>query len=228
MLPLFDAMARDFGINGAFIGYLGCTPVQRLYRERPDYGCRRFRETARQFIAEADIETLFLVARWRVNIQGHHDGSPVKFLGDDQTEAFTPAESLAAFARQLPRMVDEIAAGGPTVYILKQVPEQYRLDLRHNIRQIAFEGLTDIAIQGVGYPEHRSYQADVDAVIDGVAGNDRVFAVDAAPVLCRDGRSCDIKVGREVYYYDTNHLSPVGAQLLEPLFRPAFEAMAAR
>ena len=70
-------------------------------------------------------------------------------------------------------------------------------------------------------------QASVLPALDRLRGNPLIHVLLPHEALCRDGR-CDVLRDGHALYWDDDHLSREGVEVLEPLLRPIFATTQAK
>jgi peptidoglycan/LPS O-acetylase OafA/YrhL len=122
----------------------------------------------------------------------------------------------------LQRTVDVVLGFGLSrLFITHTVPASDYFDPRTHIRAIEGGGA---APNPVLVGEHQqSTKLQRDALSTVAQRSPQITLLDPAPFLCQ-GEVCPFERNGKPVYFDSNHLSPSGAALLEPMFERALEA----
>ena len=224
MLPTLETLATQHHLRGLFAGTSGCPPFLGMTPSRDSVSatrCRSLNEKSLQFARDLGIRQVVLIARWN-----YYTG-----LGPDGhfqaiTNAAHPVASIAAsravFAEQLRATVQAYARIGAATDIVLQVPQQ-RTDpegfLYRKSLPVMLGGLSGQIAGTLDLAQHRRDQRYAEEVFARTTG---IRTFDPAPLLCRDSGTCLMFLDGRSLYYDTTHLSVVGAQYVAPALDPMF------
>jgi peptidoglycan/LPS O-acetylase OafA/YrhL len=112
---------------------------------------------------------------------------------------------------------------GAKVWLMRQVPFQ-AINVPRALARAVLLGRDPSAI-GTTVEEHQEMTAQSNGIIDRVASvAPNLVVLDPIPYLSRDGH-CIAEESGEALYYDRQHLTVLGARLLEPMFAAAFNLL---
>jgi peptidoglycan/LPS O-acetylase OafA/YrhL len=218
-------VAKREGAKGLYLGRVACPPLLGLERHGAgNWHCADHLDWAMRRIAEENIGTVLVVARWGVML-------PPASYGNEHVADLRYARDGREVARD--RLAAEVEAGlratldalkGRRVVVLFSVPE------------IGFDVPTVLAAaKRFGWtppetPDRGAYEARQKKIRDlfAAAGVARpgVEILEPADLLCGAGRCRIVEDGR-ILYSDDDHLSATGAAAVAPLFAPALKRAAA-
>jgi len=222
LLPVFDRMGKEHGVAvhaavqpeiapvaGAF------TPHRRHHR--PGYG-----DLVLEEVREQEIRQVVLAARWSIYAFGTPDGDKRWLLGDDTTTS--PRDAEAVFERRLRETVGRLTDSGVGVWIVQEVGLQ-PFSVPETVALASMRGrdLNSLAVPAAGLLEKRK---PVDSLIGRAVGGLPVTFLDPFPILTDASGNYRMAKDGVAVYSDRHHLSTHGANLLEPLLSPVFEAAA--
>lgn len=181
-------------------------------------GCKSFLRRAFSKISEYD-STIPVVITQRIssslygrNEEGITRRKPLIYYGDDKKHE-VDYEFLREFRRDQISTLCEISASRPT-YVLKPIPEM-GIHIPKTAARRSHLGLSsDLGIDMETYTRRNEF---VIETLEQAAKQCGVKLLDPAQYLCVDGTCWGNKSG-EVRYWDDDHLSEAGNQLLVPMF----------
>lgn len=222
-----DAAAREAGLSGAFMGNVSCAPLVGVVAGTPENRseCARFMEAAVRFATETPgVRYVVLASRWPVLVEGTlmpgEPGLPFPVRLDpdvygNTTEAPTNAEAVET---ALTATLEALAAGGAEVLLLGPVPELGWNVPEHLIAHLRW---------GIPMPPNPNLhttlarQSTTLAILESAAAANQQTTtyIPVATELCTP--ECPTHDQTEVWYWDDDHLSPMGAvRLITPLLQP--------
>lgn len=228
-MPAFTALAQHYKVPGWFASYGGCPPLLSAFRvdRTRRHQCRQFNDTVAKLIAENDIKTVFLIARWTLYSDGLSNDDPRAtkriFIGTDTHNERSRQSSRQAFTEALKTTLGELQKAGARVFLVEQVPEYTALVPTMLARAVA-AGHDPAAIK-LPLVDHLTRQSYVVSQFDELAKPPDVVRLDPAQPLCSQS-GCKVVDGDVTLYNDEQHLTASGAKWIAPLFQPAFEEMA--
>lgn len=184
--------------------------------------CRRFNQTALDYVlGRPDIREVILVGRWQTGL------APDGYMGAPLKQSDRPI--AANLKTGLGNEIAALESGGKRVILLEDVPsfpfdpvegvrDQY-MPLRRALNRML---RSDQPEQGDGTSENRSVAVtpadDLASVQLALLEEEdtKLTLVDPKKALCHGDR-CYFANGLDLYYFDSTHLSPVGAQQILPL-----------
>ena len=157
------------------------------------------------------IKTVVLVARWSDYFH-RGEGSRKDRLTDRENDE---RPSRVVFQDSLKKTIETMKKRGVRVFIMKQVPQQFRQP--PSALWMAERFGYDPSKTGVTVAAHLAHQKETNKVLDTMAG-EGVTILDPLPLLSHDNGFTKVHEGQEIFYSDDNHLSKAGALALEELF----------
>jgi peptidoglycan/LPS O-acetylase OafA/YrhL len=216
MLPTFDEAAQRLGLSGLYTGATGCAPLLGIYSLRIDQlsnDCHALNERVFNYVKDNRIAKLFLVARWTFYTDGGYDGKDFSYLGFTPNTRHEQALSREAFRTGLRTTIDAYLNIGTRLYIVAQVPEQ-RYDAKTVYYKAFRNDRADFAdiVRGmsVSIDDNRTLQSYVTSLFDTYQPVQGLRIVSLDDLFCSEGK-CLLGSENESYYFDTDHLSVVGA-----------------
>jgi hypothetical protein len=225
--PSVVPLARERGLA---YSRFQCLPVLGAYRSDQaasleDYACAGFNQRMLEYIREAGVRRVLLVAAWsrlveprelRMEGAGQHD----QFIAAPGRAGNPVEQARGVFAELVPATIAKLTAAGAEVWILKQVP-QYKGWIANELAKSLSTGIP-VATLARPLSEHQDRNKLVDHVFGAVAAaNPNVHVIDPASVFCSE-QTCRASDGRTALYFDFHHLSIAGAERLTPLIDPVF------
>ncbi len=230
LLPAFDELADRAGLAGYYSWSTGCPPIVGVYPATPPNNtCLLDSAKTIELIRQAGVKQVILVSRWSAYVEprdrtGVEQDEGELFLGDANSgRGNSSAQAKQVFTKHLKTTVDSLLAAGASVWIVKDVPEYDVLVPKKLINVARLGG--DVAKVGMPLARHLARQGFVSSVIDALAGP-RVHVIDPTPFLCEPADFCRVEHNGWSLYKDDDHLSPHGAQLIEPAFDGLFAGLA--
>jgi hypothetical protein len=225
LMPTFDRLAADRGVQGIYLGRIGCPPLLGVDRPGTDFNCRKFNEAAQEVIARSGARTVVLVARW-----AHYTSEPT-FGSESRTRVvITDGASTmvdvrnndAVLASGLRRTLEFL--GEYQVFVVSSVPE-VGYDVPPVLARVRHLGRTlDIR------PARRTYderQLAVQQMFDDAHRRSTFTQLQPDRILC-DADHCQVALGDRPLYFDSHHLSTFGANFVARELESVFTTSAAR
>ncbi len=224
MVPLLNTLGQAYGIQGVVFDSGNCPPIVGTHQIPAAPGCENVKKAALRYIREHDIHRIILVARWSYYMTGGQNEKRSAIITDTDTIPSSPTEAQKVFERTLVPMVTQLLSEGRSVYIIEQIPEQFKFDLRSSFYR-AVHSKKEIPFERVSQEESNALQALPNGVIRSLATLPNVHIINPAQLLCKNDGLCDLELRGKLIYRDESHLSTFGAMSLEPLFTPLFKSM---
>lgn len=202
---------KSDGIGTVQLTFSGCPPAYRMTTHNP--GCADWTRKATDWIAsKPDISDVVLIYRHNFHLFGDqlqtYPSLPNSVpLFADGVSANAARE---AYVASLDAQIEAFRAAGKTVHVIAPVPE-----LPVHVERYVFTHAAPPAF-GSTIDWHQQRSAWIRARLDVLAKRESVDLVDPALSLCPD-RFCRWRDGKEVLYFDDNHLSVAGARRLARL-----------
>ncbi len=197
-LALGEAAAQA-GDAVRMVSYSGCPPVLEIANDRLAKCAAHNRETLDAMLADASLETVFLVARYS---QARADVGASVFTG-------------------IGEVAGALADGGKHVVLVYPSPE-YAYSVPVQLARAAHRG-QDLATIGLARATFDALRAPFVRALDAIREDPRIGKVDPARRLCDQVR-CRVWADGHALYFDDDHLSVNGARYVLPLFDRFFGA----
>lgn len=224
--PLFDRLARQFGLHGRLAAKGGHLPVLDVSMpRRPERQLERWNAAVFKFIQKHRVPHVILISRWAVKIEGRADGRMDTLITDRYSQTISPAESRRVLLRNLRRTIARLRALGVRVWVMEQVP----LQDRHPRRELYKSFLLATAVPaGISRQQHEHRQRNVSAVLREISG-DEVTVLSPSRFCFGSADRSRIADANGCFYRDRDHLSDHGVQvLLHRLFVPVMRQVGTR
>ena len=224
LLPALESLASRHHLRGLFGGTSGCPPFIGVTPSRDAASaarCRLLNEQSLQMAKDLKISQIVLIGRWNYYTGIGPDGH-FQAITSPAHRATTVSASRAVFAEQLRATVKAYARIGVSVNIVLQVPQQ-RIDpegfLYRKHLPAFLGGLSRRAEGTLDLAQHLRDQHYADDIFAQTRG---IETFDTAPLLCPNGGACLMFLNGRSLYFDTSHLSVVGADYIAPALDPMF------
>ena len=219
LLPVMDEAGQELGLGIVHVTLGGCPGLLGVYVL---YGnvdpCHDLARRQFEYIRNNRIRKIFLASRWTLYTDGDYGGKSMYYLATDRNSWRSKEMSRIAFLTGLERTIESYRQIDTEIVIVAQVPQQlypadqlyYQL-LRNNASsaQIA-EGLQRMAVP---VEKHNKLQEFSRSAFSRYAATGKIMLINFDSIFC-DLSLCRIGSEDESFYFDTNHLSSVGAKLL--------------
>ncbi len=221
LLPAFGAYAEKHRANVLRMGVAGCPPILGVYVHRGLHRlglCHEAAENQARFVAENDVSTVVLVARWSLYTDGSFKESGANYLLNTsrRVQGEGKAGSQKVFAQALPETVAYYRDQGARVVVVEQVP-QLAINPEHAILRAMMvrraPALAEKEFRSGLLPvsDHDRLQAQAKSVFDRLEGVEVISLSEAF----RDGDRYRWFIGGRSAYADDDHVSAHGASLLQ-------------
>lgn len=221
LAPMIDSLAKTRRVQGVVFQGGSCVPVLGVTQSPPAMGCEEEKRAATQYISDAHIKKVVLVARWSYYVTGGPEKMRVGFITDSNKVSTNPGEAQRVLERNLGTMVRSMLSAGIEVYIVKQVPEQTGFNTREAF-YTAVRTREPLEARGITIAENTAYQERANSAIDSLSKLPGVHVIDPSSVLCGENL-CPLSEGEVLLYRDANHVSTFGVMKLKPLFDSLFK-----
>ncbi|MCX7424549.1 MAG: acyltransferase family protein [Planctomycetia bacterium] len=220
---LCNTLAREHDIRGAIAARASTVPLLGTWRPSSGRQAVEWNQSVLEFVKSGRISNVILVARWAGNIEGQPNGKMNTLIVDEYSNDVCPEESKAALRRGFERTIAALKAVGVNVWVMKQVPLQATDPTKSLVLAVYFGRRPPT---GVTIETHMRRQSNVNEILDSLASSN-LRILDPTD-YCFDASGLS-KIGdaESSFYFDENHLSKCGAEiLLRPLLEPVFERIA--
>jgi hypothetical protein len=198
--PALDQLCREHSRRGVLAAHSGTPPLLNYICSHEDSLLElspKAAESVVAFIAKHEIKNVVLAARW----------------------ALYPAS--AEFKDCLILTVRSLLESGTNVVVLKEVPTP-GFEVPHIAFLTALRG-DDLEDLGVTKEKHKQLGAELEPAFVELAKMGATV-LDPSNLFLNSRGIYGVIENDKILYYDSNHLSIEGAELLKPLFRPIFQA----
>lgn len=215
--PALERLANADGVSGFVAWSRACAPVLglRRYDEQHPDECDHFNSSVLTFIKTNHIKTVFLHARWALNVEGtrykQEQGVPALL-----TASRDPGENFAEFDKLFRATLEQLRQIPTNVVIIASVPE-VGVDVPSMLARDRINGVQiDFA---PSYADFMERQARAFRTLTQAGESYGAQVIFPHRTLC-DHSSCLVETGKYPMYIDDNHLSVHGAMQLAPTFGP--------
>lgn len=227
-LPVIEEFSKDHGYQLAYSGYSGCPPVLLVHairRDQKDKNCHKLNSQTIQYAVEHKVDYVFLAARWTYYVNGDYDKGKLQYLTLENSDKKDKKISKEALFQGLSETLRTLDRSGIRVVVMLQAPMQDKDP--EEIYMTSFDNKGAISLQqlqsnSVSREKSDQLQSEVNKFIDQEASKyENVALIRPEEVLCND-KNCPVGNEKALYYFDTNHLSAVGALRLRKLVAQSF------
>ena len=230
LLPAFDPLYQDLNAR-VLIGHsAGCPPLLGVWQSRLDGASQQCHSAARQYadlIAEQEVDTVILAARWSLYATGDYDGPDPRFWlrAEERGGKLNADLALANFEKGLRETLAYYAENEIEMIIVSQVPQQ-RLIPGVLVQDAMMLGLSDDEARAlfehtfVSRGESDRLQSTVRGVVAQAAEEFGAQIVTFDEVFA-DGDSFAWIKEDDALYMDDDHVSAEGARRMAPKFKEA-------
>jgi hypothetical protein len=211
-------------LSGLNLSLASCPPL--LYSRAVDRtarqdSCDALRGNFFRSLASHDVpETVILLARWTIMMeQSRFDNGEGGLESGDRAVWTTPGSTLGyeeALQYDVIRSVETILASGREVYLVYPVPEM-GWDVPNRLGRMYLRyGNLDPTAASTAYSIFQSRNRRTIAALDAIPDSPRLHRVRPSELLCNivaPGR-CAGYDGKNILYFDDDHLSRQGAELV--------------
>ena len=225
LLDALDSAAQQTGVSGEFSGASGCTPflgIHALRNDQESKNCHAANSRLLQYAKDLQVEHVILVARWTYYTDGGYTGGDgLSYIARAPNGPRDRAESRAAFEHGLVMTLQAYQEAGIGLTLITQVPQQVTDPMLAYAQ--AYRSSSDpantILTLSVTRQQHRELQGFVENLFDRYDAP----VLDFTDIICDDG-ICPIGTSDTSYYFDDDHLSLAGTDLLLPALRELIES----
>jgi peptidoglycan/LPS O-acetylase OafA/YrhL len=214
-LPAFRQLADSRQQRGQAIADNGCLPFLGIEMARKDQNitnCKLLHDRVYRHIKDNHIHTLYLVARWRY----YTDFSRYYKLAGTETIITKPEKRLELFQERLQYTLEQYKKIGVQVVIMGQVPPQnhYPLDLYREVYSHPEKSRRQkIFSLSATRKDVEEKQKSINAIMESFSQKGLTRYINPINAFCNDS-VCPIGTLEHSFYYDDDHISIVGNNLL--------------
>ncbi|HKL04774.1 MAG TPA: acyltransferase family protein, partial [Roseovarius sp.] len=223
ILPAFEQYSNDTGVRVVKAISAGCAPLIGTYVLNGNFPlgtCHDLGQAQARFVAENDVSTVVLVARWSLYTMGTYGLEGDGYLLNDQPARQTGGRAAAreVFSKSLRDTAEFYQAQGVRLIILEQVPQMLVKpeDVVHEAMMLGRS--PDAALErfegdGIEVAVHDGLQGFARSEFEKLDGVEVASVAEAF----RDGERYRWFINGRSAYTDLDHVSVYGARLLQPL-----------
>jgi peptidoglycan/LPS O-acetylase OafA/YrhL len=216
--------AEEAGTPGLIIWHAGCPPLLGLTKTESaatpaqDAACTDANQVMQTALTGPDApETLVIVGRWTYYATGSgvgRDAHNTIRLGPGDVDNAT------LYAAAWDQTVAALAPHIPRIFVLRQPPELPAYDSRATAAALAHGRLDQAgALALMTATPDLARQTPAEAPITRLVASGAITLIDPWPLICTP--DCTALHDGQVWYFDNNHLTNLGALMLRPLFAAA-------
>lgn len=213
-------LAAEYGHSLRFLGTFSCPPILGIDRPGINNACKTYVQNALSYITyRSQAQTVVITARFAVYLYGNtHAFGPAETLGVNYTQflaidgvPLVEQDPLAAFTSRFEETVRRIRQAGKDVVIILPVPE-----VAFNVPDVvALQLHRGLSVDGFSHISemYDMRQSAIVSAISDVAVRTGSVTVDPMPLFC-SGSACRTTIAGRPLYYDDDHVSELGAELI--------------
>lgn len=225
LLPTIERYANMHKVSVLFTGASGCPPLLGIQSVRgkaeiEKNNCQELNNRIFEHVKDSNIKTVLLVARWTYYTGGKTRPAELNLLARVKQEDATIKNSIAAFDYGLRNTVEKYNSIGVHVVFVEDNPQQI-FDPKDALKKSRTFSDDVINRYSVSRSEHELNQAYVAHEMRKLKGQ-MVTLVNFDDLLC-DKISCQLVKNNQFMYFDDDHLSNVGANIVYPAVAKALE-----
>ena len=208
--PALNKICIEKGVKMHVITKGGTPPfVNSTTEKRPNLSS--INNEVIEFILSESIQHVVLVSKWNAyHLKKEH------LINLDYPDEINQRAFEICFKQTVERLIEV----GVNIWIVRQVPHQKQDPPRILANAVRYKN--KILPSGITIQEHTRIQSTANNVIDRLK-QPGVHILDPTPYFFQKGdEKCILSIGGMSLYRDFDHLSPEGAIMLAPIFKPIF------
>ncbi len=220
LAPVFDEIGKEQGFSVVHMGAGGCPPLLGVDVGKGNFSpgfCEDLAAKQFEYVKSNNIANVVLVARWSLYTDGDYD-KPKRsfFLIDADHSKFSVDSSREVFEGALSNTISRYEEIGAKVVVLLQVPQQDKTptDIYYALSR-SFVGNEALKGLSVDYSKHLKIQEFNRSVFSKYSKDPAVKILNVDDSFC-DNEKCTVGIDKHSFYYDYNHLSKYGAEVVKP------------
>ncbi|MDF1825427.1 MAG: acyltransferase family protein [Verrucomicrobiales bacterium] len=217
LLPAFDVLGKKHGTTVYAAVQPATPPLAGTWTPRIGKDFLEWGEAVLEQVDSLGIEKVIIVGRWDFYLRATPDGDQRNLISDEAGTDL-PAE---VFERAVRRSLARLAGLGVEVWFIEDVPFQpHSVPETVMLASIQGRNLNGAARSLEAYQE---WNHEIAEIIDRSLVGLPVRRLDPVPLLTDADGILPMARNGKALYSDDHHLSPFGAQQLEPLIEEIFE-----
>mgnify|MGYP003633430243 CR=1 FL=1 len=221
LLELFDELGKEFNIEVIPAVQAGSPPLFDVYALRGREADVSIPEVVSKYVSDHSVDAIFMVARWPLYLEG--DGGGRWFLRTLEENSASAAESRSLFSRELAKTTARLTLGGRKVWLMESVATQER-SVPEMLMRLDSRG-KDLNLLSRTGEYFRSKDRKSNELIEQLGSELGIHILDPLPFFLDQNGRYQISAEGKSLYWDDDHLSRHGANLLKPLFAPIFREL---
>lgn len=212
--PALSNASEKFGVKGLLLKEPGCLPSLTLTAEDLTQDCWDFNQATKKILDDFDFEEIFLIARWTAY--------PRWFA---EAGEYANTETRQKFKDLLSDTIKGLNAMGYQVHIVAEVPKAATKQVpsmlaraKLNKRDVNFSSTL---------AEYLDMQKHIFKIFDELQKEHSVNVIYLHHLLCdlkiETDEYCRIHQDGHSLYFDDDHLSTYGAEMISHIFEPYFK-----
>lgn len=226
LLPAIERYAYETNIKILFSGTSGCPPLIGIQSHRDGeyikkYNCKKLNNRIFEYVKNNRIKNVILIARWTYYTGGTTRPNELNIISQHISLPATKENSINSFIDSLRYTIENYNSIGVHVFLIDDTPQQ-RFDPVSALKKS--RTFSDSAINQYAIPrsEHISNQAFVSKEINKYK-NMAVSIINLDDILCRKN-ICPLAEANKFLYFDDDHLSVAGAEIIYPAIAETLSA----
>ncbi|WP_161554180.1 acyltransferase family protein [Stenotrophobium rhamnosiphilum] len=215
LYEVFDEALRSRGLKGVFFSANRCVPLYGVVSYIKSDCTEIVKAYYDQIAASSDQVLVLMASEWSEYATGYRLGERTRYYLDDLSRETSVAENERTFRRGLQRTIEKLP--GKKLVIIEPVPEQ--LFSNPDLPRYVFLGREPPRLSPEMYLERNAVVRDIfsNALVSSAQS---LTLLDPSKYLC-DLQQCYAMHSGMPLYFDDNHLTRLGANLLRPLIDQA-------
>lgn len=216
----FDVMLSDISRTGLFAGKTACPPLLGVLNTNfsKSAACLDYNNAVINYLTQQDsIKTVVLHARWALSIEGTRYGmeqGPRYVLKDTLGDLPDSSLNAAVVEKGLGRVIDTLSSAGKQIIVIEGVPEIGVSVPRILANNLLWGKDRDISQPLTAFKERQANTQKIFLKLSRLYPS--VQFIRPADEFCQE--RCKVQRSGEPLYFDDDHVSDVGAELiLQPL-----------
>jgi len=217
-------LVEEKGVSFKLYSYGGCPPILGALQisKKDKYRCSNVnQQTFDEIVGDNNIKDVFIVSRWPIYIYGYNEHSVSdSYIGfDDKVKVEDTVKLFADYKENIIKSLCKLASTGKKVHVFESVPEMgVNVPASYSKFTMIYNKVHDVTIPRNVY-DYRNRLVD-EALKIAAEQCSNVDVIDVKDLFCDSNYCYGTKDGKALYF-DDDHLSIYGSDLLRPLFEKA-------
>jgi peptidoglycan/LPS O-acetylase OafA/YrhL len=243
LIDMLESALKESKTNAFFTGTASCPPLVGIHNnvrgitpnqniitgwdESNIQNCYLLNEKIFKFVRKEEIKDIFFIARWSIYTVGDHNGNGMFYIGSHPNYIETSENSIAAFSIAFKQTIEMYKDIGVNVHVITEAPLQ-----NYDSEYIYYRSYNEddnlfrkkLEQYSVSFDAHLKQQKFVLSIFDQHLPNGNLYIWNYDSIFCED--LCLVGNTRKSFYYDDDHLSISGSNLLKKEFIEKFNLLA--